>query len=76
MWTWIADNSATIIALAAVLLIIGTAILTLVHDKKKGTSSCGCHCANCPMTGKCRGGSDPGNANPKKECCAGPNRTQ
>ena len=69
MWTWIADNSVTIIALAAVLLILGAAILTLVHDHKKGVSSCGCSCADCPMAGKCHGGSPAGKGNTVKSCC-------
>ena len=56
MWTWIIENYVTIIALAAVLLLIAGAILILARDRKKGKSSCGCNCANCPMGSSCRGG--------------------
>lgn len=36
-------------------LIIGGAIFTLVKNKKKGKSPCGCHCAGCAMSGACHG---------------------
>jgi hypothetical protein len=25
----------------------------MVRGKRKGKSSCGCHCAGCPMDGRC-----------------------
>ena len=28
-------------------------IVSLVKDKKKGKSSCGCNCAHCSMAGSC-----------------------
>ena len=44
MFNWIARN------LAAVVVLI---IVSLVKDKRKGKSSCGCKCAHCPMAGSC-----------------------
>lgn len=55
MFEWITDNLITILALAAVLLLIAGAIFTLVRDKKRGVSSCGSRCAGCPMAGQCHG---------------------
>lgn len=53
MFNWIARNLSTIIiclVLAAVVVLI---IVSLVKDKRKGKSSCGCKCAHCPMAGSC-----------------------
>lgn len=49
MFNWIARNLSTIIiclVLAAVVVLI---IVSLVKDKRKGKSACGCKCAHCPM---------------------------
>lgn len=53
MLTWISENIATIIICAVLLAIVATVIVGMVRNKKKGKSSCGCGCANCPMSGKC-----------------------
>lgn len=53
MFNWIARNLSTIIiclVLAAVVVLI---IVSLVKDRRKGKSSCGCKCAHCPMAGSC-----------------------
>lgn len=53
MFNWIARNLSTIIiclVLAAVVVLI---IVSLVKDKRKGKSSCGCKRAHCPMAGSC-----------------------
>lgn len=54
MLTWISENIATIIICAVLLAIVATVIVGMVRNKKKGKSSCGSGCANCPMSGKCR----------------------
>ena len=53
MLSWIAENAATIIVTAILLIVIAAVIVKLIRDKKRGRSSCGCQCANCPMAGKC-----------------------
>lgn len=53
MLTWISENMATIIICAVLLLIVAAILAGLIRDKKKGRSSCGCRCANCPMNGSC-----------------------
>lgn len=53
MFKWIAENWATLICGAAVIALVSLAVIKLVRDKKKGKSSCGCGCANCPMSGSC-----------------------
>ena len=45
MFAWIAENLATIL--------ITLIILSLVKNKKKGKTSCGCNCAHCAMAGSC-----------------------
>jgi hypothetical protein len=34
-------------------LIVALIIFSLIRDKKKGNSSCGCGCAHCAMAGAC-----------------------
>lgn len=53
MLAWISENMATIIICAVLLCIVAVIIVGIVRDKKKGKSSCGCGCANCPMSGSC-----------------------
>lgn len=53
MLTWIWENIATIIICIALLLIVTGIIAGMIRDKRKGKSSCGCGCANCPMSGSC-----------------------
>ena len=47
MFTWIADNLATIAICLFLAAIVTAIILKLVKDKKKGRSSCGCNCESC-----------------------------
>ncbi|MGM9652186.1 MAG: FeoB-associated Cys-rich membrane protein [Eubacteriales bacterium] len=53
MFAWITGNIATILICAALIAVVAVVIAGLVRDKKKGRSSCGCGCANCPMGGSC-----------------------
>ncbi|MBQ9468418.1 MAG: FeoB-associated Cys-rich membrane protein [Clostridia bacterium] len=53
MFAWIAENAATVVAAAAVLIVIGLAVFFLVRDKKKGKGGCTGNCATCGMNCSC-----------------------
>ena len=53
MLEWLAANLATILVSLALLGLVGAVVAYMVRNKKKGKSSCGCGCANCPMNGNC-----------------------
>lgn len=49
MFTWIANNAATLIAMTAVLIVIGIAVFSLIKDKKNNKGGCTGNCASCRM---------------------------
>ena len=53
MLAWLTENMATIIICALLIAVVTAIIVSIVKNKKKGKSSCGCGCANCPMSGSC-----------------------
>lgn len=53
MFAWISENIATILICIVLLGIVAAIIAGIIRDKKKGKSSCGCGCANCPMSDSC-----------------------
>lgn len=53
MLNWIAENLATILICAILILIVFLIIRYLLRQKKAGKSSCGCGCANCAMHRQC-----------------------
>ena len=53
MIEWLSDNLGTIIVLLILAVIVGSVIRTLIKNKKKGKSSCGCNCSACPAGGVC-----------------------
>lgn len=53
MIRWLIQNLSTLIVLAVVIAVVSVIIVKLLKDKKAGKSSCGCHCSDCPMSGKC-----------------------
>ncbi len=53
MFTWIAENIATILICFVLILIVAAIIFNMVRNKKKGKSSCGGGCQGCPMSGSC-----------------------
>ena len=53
MLSWLAANGGTIGVAVLLLLVTGSIIAVLVHNRKKGKSSCGCNCGSCPMSGSC-----------------------
>ncbi|MBO6060706.1 MAG: FeoB-associated Cys-rich membrane protein [Clostridia bacterium] len=56
MFKWIAENWLTLAVSAGVAAIIAASVAALVRQKKRGKTTCGCGCANCPMAGQCHGG--------------------
>ena len=53
MLAFISDNIATIIICAVLIAAVAAIIVGMVKNRKKGKSSCGCGCADCPMGGTC-----------------------
>lgn len=53
MLQFISDNMASFIAGAIVLAIVAAIIWKMASDKKKGRSSCGAGCAQCPNSQYC-----------------------
>lgn len=51
---WISENVGTIIVAAALLAMIGAAVGTMIRDKKKGRSACGCGCSGCQAKCGCK----------------------
>ena len=51
----ITENIGTIIASLILLIIVALAVRSIVVNRKKGKTSCGCGCANCPSAGFCHG---------------------
>jgi len=49
MFTWIAENAVTVIAILAVAVVIGFAVFSLVREKKNKTGGCTGNCATCGM---------------------------
>lgn len=53
MLSWLAANGGTLGVMVLLLLVTGSIIAGMVRNRKKGKSSCGCHCGSCPMSGSC-----------------------
>ena len=51
MWTYIANACIVLVLIGIVALII----VSMVRNKRRGKTSCGCSCAGCPMSGQCTG---------------------
>ena len=43
----------TIVIASEIEIVVVAIIVKGILNKKKGKSSCGCNCGNCPMSGKC-----------------------
>lgn len=43
----------TILICLVLAAVVAAVIVHLAREKKRGKSSCGCHCAGCPMSGAC-----------------------
>lgn len=53
MVVWIMDNIGTILICAVLIAIVAAVVVSMLRDRKKGKSSCGCNCAHCAMNGTC-----------------------
>ena len=53
MLAWITENIATIIICAVLIAVVAAIVISMIKNKKKGKSSCGCGCTDCPMSGSC-----------------------
>ena len=49
MFAWIAENAATIIVIAVIIVLIGVAVFSLLKDKKNKKGGCTGNCASCGM---------------------------
>lgn len=56
MLKFIIENLSSIIIGAVLIAAVVSIILSLRRNKKQGKSACGCGCADCAMSGVCRGG--------------------
>ena len=52
-FAWISENIATIIICAVLIAVVAAIIAGMIRNKKRGKSSCGCGCSDCPMIGSC-----------------------
>ena len=53
MLSWISNNIGTIIVSLIVCAIVAVIVIRMIKNRRKGKSSCGCGCADCPMSGSC-----------------------
>ena len=53
MLKFLTANLGTIVVCAVLLLIVVLIVINLINKKKKGQSTCGCGCDNCPSSGVC-----------------------
>lgn len=53
MLIWIARYLPTVLICAALVAVVGLILFSLIRDKKRGKSTCGCNCAHCAMAGAC-----------------------
>lgn len=53
MLAWLMENMATIIISAVLIFVAAMIFVSMIRGKRKGKSSCGCGCANCPAGSSC-----------------------
>ena len=53
MFAWLAKNAVTVIICAVLIAVVAAIVYSMIRNKKKGKSSRGCGCAECPMSGSC-----------------------
>lgn len=51
--SFIVDNIWTIFICLVLAFVVAMIVINMIRNKKKGKSSCGCGCSDCPMSGKC-----------------------
>lgn len=52
MLDWLADNLATVIVCAVLILLVGCTVAALVRRRKQGKTACGCGCEGCGICKK------------------------
>ncbi len=60
MLIWLQNNLSTLIVGVVLLAIVALVCLSMVRNKRKGKSSCGCGCKDCALSGKCHGAGNHG----------------
>lgn len=53
MFEYFLSNLGTIIIGFIVAAVTVIAVICMIRNKKRGKSSCGCGCTDCPMHGNC-----------------------
>lgn len=53
MIAWLSGNLSTILIGAVLVAVIAGILTSLIQNKKKGKSSCGCECGECAMKNAC-----------------------
>ena len=53
MLEFIAEQWGTILAALVLLGLVCAVVATMVRNRKKGKSTCGCGCSSCAMEGRC-----------------------
>lgn len=53
MLAWLSAHGGDILVLLVLALIVGVILRSLIRDKKKGKSACGCSCKGCSLCGGC-----------------------
>ncbi|MDE7390116.1 MAG: FeoB-associated Cys-rich membrane protein [Lachnospiraceae bacterium] len=53
MSAFLMENLSTIIIGLVLAVIVALIVTKMVKDRKKGKSSCGCGCENCPSSSMC-----------------------
>ena len=53
MGAWLASNLGTIFVVLILAAVVFVIVRSLIRNKKKGKSSCGCNCAHCALAGTC-----------------------
>lgn len=55
MLFWVTKYLPTVLICAVLVVVVGLIVFSLIRDKRRGKSSCGCNCAHCAMAGACHG---------------------
>ena len=53
MLNFLAQHWGSILIGAIIAIVVALVIVKMYRDHKKGKSSCGCGCSNCPSAGMC-----------------------
>lgn len=55
MLSFAANYLPTILICIGLAALVGLIVFSLIRDKRRGKSNCGCNCAHCAMAGACHG---------------------